>query len=58
MFSGCRGREQSNGGERARGYGEEPCEVRHRWADIIDSLTMYPETRRRVARILGELEAG
>jgi hypothetical protein len=27
------------------------------WADIIDFLTMYPEARRRVARMLGELEA-
>ena len=28
------------------------------WADIIDMLTMYPEERRRVARLLGEIEAG
>jgi hypothetical protein len=28
------------------------------WADIIDLLTMYPEARRKVARLLGELEAG
>jgi len=27
------------------------------WADIIDILTMHPETRRRVVRLLGELEA-
>jgi hypothetical protein len=27
------------------------------WADIIDMLTMHPEERRRVARMLGELEA-
>jgi hypothetical protein len=26
-------------------------------ADIIDFLTMYPEARRRVTRILGEIEA-
>jgi hypothetical protein len=28
------------------------------WADIIDMLTTYPETRRRVARLLGEIDAG
>jgi hypothetical protein len=28
------------------------------WADIIDMLTMHPETRRKVARLLGELEVG
>ena len=28
------------------------------WADIIDMLTMYPDARRNVARILGEIEAG
>ena len=28
-----------------------------RWADIIDFLTMYPEGRRRVVRLLGEIEA-
>jgi hypothetical protein len=28
------------------------------WADVIDFLTMYPEARRRVVRLLGELEAG
>jgi hypothetical protein len=27
------------------------------WADIIDFLTMYPEVRRRVARVLGEITA-
>ena len=27
------------------------------WADIIDFLTMCPEARRRVARVLGELTA-
>jgi hypothetical protein len=27
------------------------------WADIIDMLTMHPETRRNVARILGGIEA-
>jgi hypothetical protein len=27
------------------------------WADIIDFLTMYPDARRRVTRILGEIEA-
>jgi aminoglycoside/choline kinase family phosphotransferase len=26
------------------------------WADIIDFLTSYPDARRQVARILGELE--
>jgi hypothetical protein len=28
------------------------------WADIIDMLTMHPEARRQVVRLLGELEAG
>jgi hypothetical protein len=28
------------------------------WADIIDFLTMYPDMRRQVVRVLGELEAG
>jgi hypothetical protein len=28
----------------------------HGWADIIDMLTMYPEERRRVARLLAEIE--
>jgi hypothetical protein len=27
------------------------------WADIIDMLTMYPDARRKVARVLAELEA-
>jgi hypothetical protein len=27
------------------------------WADIIDMLTMQPEARRRVVRLLGELSA-
>jgi hypothetical protein len=27
------------------------------WADIVDFLTMYPEARRRVARVLGEINA-
>jgi hypothetical protein len=27
------------------------------WADIIDMLTMYPDPRRRVVRVLGEIEA-
>jgi hypothetical protein len=27
------------------------------WADIIDMLTVHPEAGRRVARILGEVEA-
>jgi hypothetical protein len=27
------------------------------WADIIDMLTMYPDARRRVVRLLGELAA-
>ena len=39
------------------------CWVRYRdgngqgWADLIDLLTMYPDARRRVVRMLGELEA-
>jgi hypothetical protein len=28
------------------------------WADIIDLLTMYPEARRRLVRLLAELSAG
>jgi len=28
------------------------------WADLIDMLTMHPEERRRVARLLGEIDAG
>ncbi len=27
------------------------------WADIIDFLTMYPEARRRVVRLLAEVDA-
>jgi hypothetical protein len=27
------------------------------WADIVDLLTMYPEARRRVTRVLGKIEA-
>ena len=27
------------------------------WADIIDMLTIYPDERRRVVRLLGQLEA-
>jgi hypothetical protein len=27
------------------------------WADIIDFLMMYPDARRRVARLLGEIDA-
>jgi len=27
------------------------------WADIIDMLTMHPDARRRVVRMLGEIEA-
>jgi hypothetical protein len=27
------------------------------WADIIDMLTMWPDARRHVARLLGEIEA-
>jgi hypothetical protein len=27
------------------------------WADIIDMLTLHPEARRKVARILGEIDA-
>jgi hypothetical protein len=27
------------------------------WADIIDMLTMHPEARRRVVRLLGEIGA-
>ena len=28
------------------------------WADIIDFLTMHPEARRQVVRLLAETEAG
>jgi hypothetical protein len=27
------------------------------WADIIDMLTMYPDARQKVARLLAEIEA-
>jgi hypothetical protein len=27
------------------------------WADIIDFLTMYPDARRWVVRMIGEIEA-
>jgi hypothetical protein len=27
------------------------------WADIIDFLTMYPDARRRVVRLLAEIDA-
>jgi hypothetical protein len=27
------------------------------WADIIDMLTMYPDARRLVVRLLGEIDA-
>jgi hypothetical protein len=27
------------------------------WADIIDMLTMYPNERRKVARLLGEIDS-
>jgi len=27
------------------------------WADIVDMLTMYPDARRQVARLLGEIDA-
>jgi hypothetical protein len=27
------------------------------WADIIDMLTMYPDARRQVARVLSEINA-
>jgi hypothetical protein len=28
------------------------------WADIIDFLTMHPDARRQVARLLAEIDAG
>jgi hypothetical protein len=28
------------------------------WADIIDFLTMHPDARRQVVRVLGEIQAG
>jgi hypothetical protein len=27
------------------------------WADIIDMLTMHPDAKRQVVRVLGEIEA-
>jgi hypothetical protein len=27
------------------------------WADIIDMLTLHPDTRRRIARLLAEIDA-
>jgi hypothetical protein len=36
-------------------YGDENGQ---RWADIIDMLTMYPDARRRVVRVLAEIDAG
>jgi hypothetical protein len=27
------------------------------WADIIDMVTLHPEARRKVVRLLGEIEA-
>jgi hypothetical protein len=27
-----------------------------RWANVIDLLTMYPDARRRVVRLLGEMQ--
>jgi hypothetical protein len=30
---------------------------RDNWADIIDILTMHPEARRKVVRLLTEIEA-
>jgi hypothetical protein len=35
-------------------YGDERGDE---WADIIDMLTMYPDARRRVVRMLGEIGA-
>jgi hypothetical protein len=35
----------------------ERSEGAHGLADLIDTLSMYPDQRRRVARLLGELEA-
>jgi hypothetical protein len=28
------------------------------WADVIDTLTMHPDTRRKVVRLLAEIDAG
>jgi hypothetical protein len=27
------------------------------WADIVDCLTMYPDARRRIVRLLGDIDA-
>ena len=27
-----------------------------RWADVVDFLTMYPDTRRQVVRLLAEID--
>ena len=27
------------------------------WADVIDTLTMYPDARRQVVRLLAEIDA-
>ena len=27
------------------------------WADVIDTLTMYPDVRRQVVRLLAEIDA-
>jgi hypothetical protein len=41
-----------------------PCQMRYRdrngqdWADIIDMLTMHPEARRQMVRLLAEIDAG
>jgi len=34
-----------------------PDENGQRWADVIDFLTMYPDARRRVVRVLGKIDA-
>jgi len=34
-----------------------PRRARRGWADVIDVLTMQPEARRKVVRLLGELSA-
>jgi hypothetical protein len=36
-------------------YRDQPGDA---WADIIDMLTMHPEARRNVVRLLGEIETG
>jgi hypothetical protein len=28
------------------------------WADVIDTLTMYPDVRRKVVRMLAEIDSG